>query len=235
MARPEAPKPLPKSVPKETVTPAKPDTPSPERLLPEKGLLPTPVKPFEAEPVPGGPPQEVPRSFSTPPPSAPAEAPTEIAPLAAPSSSTAAITTPAVPTDLGESTVKEFQLPTGPVVVPERFLKGGRPQNNPGASLELIDTSDPDFTEYFELIKRRVYAAWRYPDGVRGVHKVSLRFSLDRAGAAHGIQVVRSTNGELNGSAADAMSRASPFPPIPEKFRALVGQPLTLIFTVTIR
>jgi TonB family protein len=140
-----------------------------------------------------------------------------------------------MPTELGEATVEGFQQPTGPVVVPERFLKGGRPQTTPGASVELIDTSDPDFTEYFELIKRRVYAAWRYPEKVRGVHKVSLRFSLDRVGGARGIQVVRSSNAELNASAAEAMDRASPFPPIPEKFRALVGQPLTLIFTVTIR
>jgi len=120
-------------------------------------------------------------------------------------------------------------------VVPERFLKGGAQSTAPAAGVELIDTSDPDFTEYFELIKRRVYAAWRYPQGVRGVHKVSVRFTLDRAGAATRMEVVKSTNRELNESAVEAMRRASPFPPIPEKFRALVGQPLTLIFTVTIQ
>ncbi len=235
MVKPHVPKPLPKTVPKETLTAPKSQTPSPERVLPEKGLLPMPVKPFEAEPAPGGPPREVPRSFTAPPPSAPAEVPTEIAPLPAPSATASVSTTPSVPTELGETTVTGFQQPTGPVVVPERFLKAGRPQTTPGAALELIDTSDPDFTEYFELIKRRVFAAWRYPEKVRGVHKVSLRFSLDRVGTARGIQVVRSTNAELDASAADAMDRASPFPPIPEKFRALVGQPLTLIFTVTIR
>ncbi|MFQ5803907.1 MAG: TonB family protein [Candidatus Methylomirabilales bacterium] len=235
MVKPQVPKPLPKTVPQETLTPPKSKTPSPDRLISEKGLLPMPVKPFQAEPVPGGPPTEVPRSFSAQPPSAPAEAPTEIAPLPVPSATASVSTTPSLPTELGETTVKGFQEPTGPVVVPERFLKGGRPHTTPGAALELIDTSDPDFTEYFELIKRRVYAAWRYPEKVRGVHKVSLRFSLDRAGSARGIQVVRSTNAELNASAAEAMDRASPFPPIPEKFRALVGQPLTLIFTVTIR
>ena len=235
MVTPQVPKPLPKTVPQETVTAPKPKTAAPERVLPEKGLLPMPVKPFEAEPVPGGPPQEVPRSFSAPPPSARAETPSEIAPLPAPSAPVTATATPSMPTEIGETAVKEFQQPTGPVVVPERFLKGGKPQSTPGSALALIDTSDPDFTEYFELIKRRVYAAWRYPEGVRGVHKVSLRFSLDRAGAAHGIQVVRSTSPQLNASAAEAMDRASPFPPIPEKFRALVGQPLTLIFTVTIR
>lgn len=235
MVKPHVPKPLPKTVPKETLTPPKSVTPSPDRLLSEKGFLPMPVKPFQAEPIPSGPPTEIPRSFTAPPPSAPAEAPTEIAPLSAPSATASVSATPSVPTELGETTVKGFQQPTGPVVVPERFLQGGKPHTTPGAALELIDTSDPDFTEYFELIKRRVFAAWRYPEKVRGVHKVSLRFSLDRAGAARGIQVVRSSNAELNASAAKAMDRASPFPPIPEKFRALVGQPLTLIFTVTIR
>lgn len=235
MAKPEVPKPLPKAVPKEILAPPKSNTPAPDRVLPEKGILPMPVKPFEAEPVPGGPPQEVPRSFTAPPPSAPAEAPTEIASLAAPTATASVAAPPSVPTEIGETAVKGFQEPTGPVVVPERFLKAGRPNTTPGAAVDLIDTSDPDFTEYFELIKRRVYAAWRYPERVRGVHKVSLRFTLDRAGAAHGIQVIRSTNTELNASAAEAMDRASPFPPIPEKFRALVGQPLTLIFTVTIR
>ena len=235
MVTPRVPKPLPKSVPQETVTAPKPKIAAPERVLPEKGLLPMPVKPFEAEPVPEGPPREVPRSFTAPPPSAPAEVPTEVAPLSAPSTTATATATPSIPTEIGETAVKEFQQPTGPVVVPERFLKGGKPQDTSGSALALIDTSDPDFTEYFELIKRRVYAAWRYPDGVRGVHKVSLRFSLDRVGAAHRIEVVRSTSPQLNASAAEAMDRASPFPPIPEKFRALVGQPLTLIFTVTIR
>ena len=231
MAKPEVSKPLPKTVPKEILT----DTPAPDRVLPEKGILPMPVKPFAAEPVPAGPPQDVPQTFTTPPPSAPAEAPTEIASLAAPTATATAPTTPSVPTEIGDTTVKGFQEPTGPVVVPERFLQAGRPNTTPGAAVDLIDTSDPDFTEYFELIKRRVYAAWRYPQRVRGVHKVALRFSLDRVGAAHGIEVLRSTNAELNASAAEAMDRASPFPPIPEKFRALVGQPLTLIFTVTIR
>ncbi|MEE9523078.1 MAG: energy transducer TonB, partial [candidate division NC10 bacterium] len=67
------------------------------------------------------------------------------------------------------------------------------------------------------------------------VHKVSVWFTLDRTGVGHRVQVVRSTNPALNASTARAMNRASPFPPIPEKFRALVGQPLTLIFTVTIQ
>lgn len=231
---PKVPRGVPKALPKEAVTP-KSQAPAPETLLAEKGLLPPPLKPFEAESPPEGAPSEVPRSLAAPPPTVPEGGPSKITPLPTPSETASPTTLPSVPEELSREALEGFEQPTGPVVVPERFLKAGRPQTQAGSAVELIDTSDPDFTEYFELIKRRVYASWRYPKGVRGVHKVSLRFSLDRAGAAHGIKVVRSSNRDLDASAADAMDRASPFPPIPEKFRALVGQPLTLIFTVTIQ
>jgi TonB family protein len=231
-AAPQAPSAIPKAIPKETA----PKVADPDLVIADKGLLPRPVTPFQAEAPPAGAPREAPRSFAAPPaPPQPQAAPTEISPVPAHSAPAPRTAESAIPSERTETALEGFQQPTGPVVVPERFLKGGRPQTAPGAGVELIDTSDPDFTEYFELIKRRVYAAWRYPEGVRGVHKVSVRFTLDRAGAGHGVQVVRSTNSALNASAVDAMHRASPFPPIPEKFRTLVGQPLTLIFTVTIQ
>lgn len=232
---PRAPSPTPKTLPKVALTATTPRVPSPNAVQADKGLIPMPVKPFEAAPPPAGAPSETPRSLAAPPPPLPEAAPTAISPLPAPTATASAAPQPAVPSELSETPLEGFQQPTGPIVVPERFLKGGRPQATPGAALELIDTSDPDFTEYFELIKRRVYAAWRYPQGVHGVHKVSVRFTLDRTGVGHRVQVVRSTNPALNASTARAMNRASPFPPIPEKFRALVGQPLTLIFTVTIQ
>lgn len=230
---PLTPNPTPKALPKEALTAQSSKTTAPDLSVPDKGLLPKPVTPFQAESPPASAPRETPRSLGAPAPSLPEAAPAEIRPLPAPSTATSA--TSSVPTEVSETTLEGFQQPTGPVVVPERFLKGGRPETAPGAGRALIDTSDPDFTEYFELIKRRVYAAWRYPEGARGVHKVSVRFTLDRAGASQGVQVVRSTNSVLNASAVEAMNKASPFPPIPEKFRTLVGQPLTLIFTVTIQ
>jgi periplasmic protein TonB len=232
---PPVPRPIPKSLPTETINPRTSTVPSAEVVHAEKGLTPMPVKPFEAAPLPASAPTETPRSLAAPPPAVSEAGPVEISPLPAPTATAAAISPAAVPTQMSTPALEGFQQPTGPVVLPDRFLKGGRPQTAPGAALELIDTSDPDFTEYFELIKRRVYAAWRYPKGVRGVQKVSVRFTLDRAGASHDVTVVRSTNSALDVSAAQAMSRASPFPPIPEKFRALVGQPLTLIFTVTVQ
>ena len=140
----------------------------------------------------------------------------------------------APPRELVEGTLHGFQEPAS-VKIPERFVKPTGPGGGRPSGLDLIDTSDPDFTEYFEKIKKRVYAAWRYPKEVEGVHKLSLRFRLDQAGGAHDVEVVSSTNSKLNESAVQAMSRASPFPAIPEKFKALVGQPLILIFTVTVK
>lgn len=229
--QPDVPRAAPKALPQPVPEKNSP-LPSPEHLVVEQGRLPEPVKPFEPQPAPGG---EGPRSLAAPSPTL--SAPTPVTPLPAVSGTSTASAPPPTPPRMaqGEGSLEGFHQPTGPVVVPERFLKGGAQSAAPRAGAELIDTSDPDFTEYFELIKRRVYAAWRYPQGIRGVYKVSVRFILDRAGAATRMEVVKSTNRELNESAIEAMRRASPFPPIPEKFRALVGQPLTLIFTVTIQ
>jgi TonB family protein len=232
---PLTPNPTPKALPKDALTVQSSKTTTPDLAVPEKGLLPKPVTPFQAESPPASVPQEAPRSLGAPAPSVPAAAPAGVKPLPPPSTATSASTEAPAPPELRETTLGKFQQPTGPVVVPERFLKGGRPETAPGTGQVLIDTSDPDFTAYFELIKRRVYAVWHYPEGVRGVHEVSVKFTLDRAGAIHGVQVERSNNSVLNASAVEAMHRASPFPPIPEKFRLLVGQPLILKFTVTIQ
>ncbi|MCI0484652.1 MAG: TonB family protein [candidate division NC10 bacterium] len=229
---PLTPNPAPKALPKDAPTVQSSKITASDVPVPDKGLLPKPVTPFQAESPPASAPRETPRSLGASVPEAP---PAEIRPLPAPSTATPATTQAPAPLELRETTLGGFRQPTGPVVVPERFLKGGRPDTAPAAGEPLIDTSDPDFTEYFEQVKRRVYATWRYPEGVRGVHEVWLRFTLDRAGASQGVQVVRSNNAVLNASAVEAMHRASPFPPIPEKFRALVGQPLILKFTVTIQ
>lgn len=64
------------------------------------------------------------------------------------------------------------------------------------------------------------------------MHRITLRFRLDQAGGVHDLEVVQSTNPALNESAIQAMKWAVPVFPVPE---ALVGQPLTLTFTVTVR
>ncbi|MFQ5898903.1 MAG: energy transducer TonB, partial [Candidatus Methylomirabilia bacterium] len=111
---------------------------------------------------------------------------------------------------------------------------GGGAAIGPGAG--LVDTRDPDFSDYFRIIEKRVRAAWKFPEGLEGsTETVKLGFSLRLDGSLQEVRVVSSTSGTLNVSALAAMKRASPFKPIPAKFRALAGQPLVMSFTVTIK
>lgn len=115
-----------------------------------------------------------------------------------------------------------------------RVGAGSGPGAGPGGG--LVDTRDPDFSEYFRMIERRVRSAWRFPDGLQGTTQtVKIAFSLRLDGALQEVRVVSSTSGALNEGALTAMRRAAPFPPLPAKFRALLGQPLVMSFTVTIK
>lgn len=111
---------------------------------------------------------------------------------------------------------------------------GAGKATEPGAG--LIDMQDPDFSEYFRVIEQRVRAAWKFPEGLQGTTQtVKVGFSLRLDGGLEHARVVSSTSGALDESALLAMRRASPFPPLPAKFRALAGQPLVISFTVTIQ
>jgi TonB family protein len=81
-----------------------------------------------------------------------------------------------------------------------------------------------------------VRAAWTFPESLGGTTQtVKIGFALAPEGSLRDARVVSSSSATLNESALSAMRRASPFPPLPAKFRALAGQPLVLSFTVTIR
>jgi TonB family protein len=129
--------------------------------------------------------------------------------------------------------------PVGPVAVPggrgpgTGLSTGAGRGNTPGNPLLGFET-DPDFTEYFEKIRRRILKVWRYPPGVSGRHQVVLRFKLDAGARAFDITVKRSSNAVLNDGAMEAMRRGSPFPPIPDKFHALIGRPIAITLNVTI-
>lgn len=92
-----------------------------------------------------------------------------------------------------------------------------------------------DYNQYLKLIEKRVFSVWRYPEGITGIQKVSVRFTLDRAGKLSQVEVLDSTEPRINGSALDAMKNASPFPPIPESLKELAGESLIIRFTVDIR
>jgi protein TonB len=104
-----------------------------------------------------------------------------------------------------------------------------------GGYAAIRGRSNADYLQYLKLIEKRVYSVWRYPDGVTGVQKVSVRFTLDKVGRVTQADVLDSSDARINASALEAIKRASPFPPIPESLKDLAGEPLIIRFTVAIR
>jgi TonB family protein len=104
-----------------------------------------------------------------------------------------------------------------------------------GSPTGLKGTPSADYNQYFNQLKKRVQSVWKYPDGISGLQKVRIVFTLDRAGKLVQAEVLESSDSRLNASAVEAMRRASPFPPIPENLKHLANEPLRMEFTVEIR
>ena len=103
-----------------------------------------------------------------------------------------------------------------------------------GSATGLRGLSGADYNQYLSQLKKRVQSVWKYPEGVSGVQKVAILFTLDRAGRLVKSEVLESTDARLNASAVEAMKRAAPFPPIPDSLKDLANTPLRMQFTVTI-
>ena len=103
-----------------------------------------------------------------------------------------------------------------------------------GSATGLKGLSSADYSQYLSQLKKRVESVWKYPEGVAGVQKVAILFTLDRSGRLVQSEVLESTDTRLNASAVEAMKRASPFAPIPESLKDLANTPLRMQFTVSI-
>jgi len=104
-----------------------------------------------------------------------------------------------------------------------------------GSNTGLKGIPNSDYDQYLKQIERRVRSVWKYPDEVTGAHKVTVRFTLDRAGKLTQAEVLESSDSRLNAGAVEAMKRASPFPPIPEALKDLANEPMIMRFAVSIR
>lgn len=104
-----------------------------------------------------------------------------------------------------------------------------------GSNTGLKGISNADYSQYLNQLKKRVESVWKYPEDVTGVQKVTVRFTLDRAGKLTQAVVLDSSDSRLNASAVEAMKRASPFPPIPESLKDLANEPLIMRFEVSNR
>ncbi|MGH7797164.1 MAG: TonB family protein [Candidatus Binatia bacterium] len=130
---------------------------------------------------------------------------------------------------------------TGPYGVPggrasgTGIAGGGTGVGTGGGSMTgLRGLSSADYNQYLSQLKKRVESVWKFPDGVSGVQKVAILFTLDRAGRLVQSEVLESTDARMNASAVEAMKRAAPFAPIPEGLKDLANTPLRMQFTVTI-
>ena len=112
---------------------------------------------------------------------------------------------------------------------------GGSGSGSGGGSNTGLRGATSDYNEYLKQIEKRVRSVWKYPDEVTGAHKVTVRFTLDRAGKLTQAEVLESSDQRLNTSAVEAMKRASPFPAIPESLKDLANEPMIMRFAVSIR
>jgi len=104
-----------------------------------------------------------------------------------------------------------------------------------GSNTGLRGLSNADLNQYLKQVENRVRSVWKYPEEVTGVQKLTIHFSLDKAGKLIKAEVVGTSDARLSASAVEAMKKASPFPPIPESLKDLANESLGITFTVTNR
>lgn len=131
--------------------------------------------------------------------------------------------------------------PTGPLLVSvdtevgEGFLRGASGGTGTGTGRSSAASTSclqrPEVRAYMDQVRERMLARWKLPPGVPADQTVKLRFSLDVAGSASSIDLIRATSNALGASAVDALRAASPFPPLPDRARCLAQFGLTGTFT----
>ena len=62
---------------------------------------------------------------------------------------------------------------------------------------------------------------------------MTVRVVLDIDGKLVNAEVIDATDDRLSKPALEAINRASPFPPIPNKLKRVAGEPLVIKFTVS--
>jgi protein TonB len=122
-----------------------------------------------------------------------------------------------------------------------RFGGGGGPQGGRGGSVGEpvpLDTPDPNYREYMEKVKRRIYANWGYPfeaqqRGLQG--KLIIEFHIAKDGDLQFVEL-RETSGEniLDSFAMNAVRLAAKYPPLPDAMRRDV-LPVVGIFIYTLK
>ena len=101
-----------------------------------------------------------------------------------------------------------------------------------------LDTPDPNYREYMDKVKQRIYSKWGYPyeaqsRGLQG--KLTVEFHIAKDGHLQFI-VLRATSGEeiLDSFALNAVKLGQMYPPLPDAMQREV-LPVVGIFVYTLR
>jgi protein TonB len=101
-----------------------------------------------------------------------------------------------------------------------------------------LDTPDPDYREYMQRLRQRIYAKWDYPREAQNrelAGRLVIEFHIGKDGQLLSLELIASS-GEavLDASAINAVKLGEQYPPLPDAMRRDV-LPVVAIFTYRIR
>ncbi len=101
-----------------------------------------------------------------------------------------------------------------------------------------LDTPDPNYREYMQRVRQRIYAKWDYPREAQHrelAGRLVIEFHIGKDGQLLSLELV-SSSGEpvLDGSALHAVKMAERYPPLPDAMQRDV-LPVVAIFSYRIR
>lgn len=245
---PEPPKAAEPPAPRPKFTPAPPSlprAPAPAKVAPRR---PEPAK----QVAKATPPAELPAKAPEPQPPAPApatpppEPPAQPPPTAQPEPAETPKSPGASPSSAPSTGSERTALAKPPLEPPASIFRypggggGGLYGGRGGRAGEPIplDTPDPNYREYMEKVKQRIYAKWGYPyeaqsRGLQG--KLVIEFHIAKDGHLQFIEL-RQTSGEeiLDSFAMTAVKLAQVYPPLPDAMKREV-LPIVAVFIYTLR
>ena len=101
-----------------------------------------------------------------------------------------------------------------------------------------LDTPDPNYREYMQRVRQRIYARWDYPREAQNrelAGRLVIEFHIGKDGQLLSLELV-SSSGEpvLDSSALTAVKMAERYPPLPDAMQRDV-LPVVAIFSYRIR
>jgi TonB family protein len=210
-----------------------------------------PPAPRIAEATPPRPsePREAPRAVAPPPPAQAeepayegrnAQAPSFAQSIKAPSEPPPQQSSPSLAGDTRVASVPQtFSPRTGALGLPGGGGGGFRgSQGGVVGQAVPLDTPDPNYREYMQRVRQRIYAKWNYPREAQDrelAGRLVIEFHIGKDGQLLSLELV-SSSGEsiLDSSALSAVKMAERYPPLPETMQRDV-LPVVAIFSYRIR